>query len=211
MNSTIRSHPALVTEYAAYTNQGFLLREMTVSAALLLRGYSIDDLKMQVLEQNAFQLPSQQSRKTILTAVVQRLEDASEELLESLAEGSLDLRRLTNFYLILLKHRLLREFMAEVVREEVLRFSQVVSRAEIASFFERKRAQVETIATWSEPTLRKCKNNVQTMCSDAGLMTSLGAGNYRIVPQIVPAKLRQMLKQADRQALLPLLLDQGGR
>ncbi len=36
-------------------------------------------------------------------------------MLTLLSEGSLELRRLTNAYLILLKHRLLREFIAEVM------------------------------------------------------------------------------------------------
>jgi hypothetical protein len=202
-------HPSLVTRYAAFTNQGFLLREVSVVAEMLLRGYNFQEIKYKILNEDSFQLTSVHSRTTILHAVFKRLEDTGQDLWEYLTEGSLELRRLTNLYLILLKHRLLRDFIAEVLLEELLRFRAFASRSEINAFFERKYMQVDEIAAWSEATLRKSRNNILTICSDAGLLNGAGASSLLIVPQLVPVKLKQLLLRSNHETLLPLLLDRG--
>jgi Putative inner membrane protein (DUF1819) len=202
-------HPSLVMRYSAFTNQGFLLREVCLIAEMLLCGYDLQKIKIRVLEEDLFQLSSLHSRKTILSAVLKRLEDTGQDLWECLSEGSLELRCLTNLYLILLKHRLLRDFIAEVLLEELLRFRAFASRSEINAFFERKYMQVDEIAAWSEATLRKSRNNILTICSDAGLLDGVSVSSLLIVPQLVPVKLKQLLLRSTHEALLPLLLDRG--
>lgn len=205
-----RRHPAPSTTYAAYTNQGFLLHEMSFTAKRLLAGASLMEVAQQVTEQNAFQLRSAASRKTIFSAVAQRLEHAGEELLSFLAGQEPELKRLTNLYLILLKHRLLREFVAEVLHEELLQFSTTLHRGRVQGFFERKRVQESKVGSWSEQTREKAKANILTVCSDAGLLQPQGA-SFVIVAQLVPSRLRLALEAAGREAYLPLLLDQGLR
>ena len=205
-----RRHPAPSRTYAAYTNQGFLLHEVSFTAKQLLAGASLTDVAQQVTEQNVFQLRSAASRKTILSAVTQRLEHAGDELLSFLAGQEPELKRLTNFYLILLRHRLLREFVAEVLHEELLQFSTTLHRGRVQAFFERKRVQESTVGGWSEQTLEKAKANILTVCSDAGLLQPQASG-FLIVAQLVPSRLRQALVSAGREAYLPLLLDQGAR
>ena len=203
---TATRHPPIQQKYAAYTNQGFLLREIGIVAGLLLQGVSNDDLRQRVEQDDLFQLPSKSSRKTILGAVQQRLSNVPDSLLILLAEGSLDLRRLTNLYLILLKHRLLRDFIAEVVLEELRRFSRMLPPSEVGAFTHRKHDQVPDIAGWSEATLNKSRSNIITICLQAGLLSEAPDG-FAIQPQVVPQTLRDELIQAGRQAFLPLLLD----
>lgn len=199
-------HPPIRRTYAAFTNQGFLLREVSCTAELLQSNATETDVRREVVENDLYQLASKASRKTSVNAVLRRLEAVPPSLLEFLAHGSLDLRRLTNLYLILLQHRLLREFVAEVVLEALSRFAYQVPNTEVSAFMTHKRNQVPEIDNWSEATLGKARSNLVNICVSAGLLHR-EAGGWSIQPQSVPASLRQELTDAERQKFLRLLLD----
>ena len=208
-NALSGSHPDVDQDYAARTNQGFLLREAGLIANLLLSGATQAEIKRKVKEDDIFQLRAAKSRQTILRAVKERLSGAPETLLAFLSGGNQDVRRLTNFYLILLHHRLLREFIAEVVLAEMSRLVAVVSAAEINGFFEQKRMQDPDVGSWSEQTVQKARSNMLNVCSEAGVLHRVDRRTYEIRPQLVPAELRAELIAAGRESFLPLLLAGG--
>lgn len=203
------THPEIDQTYAARTNQGFLLREAGLIANLLLSGATQAEIERQVKEDDIFQLRAAKSRQTILRAVKERLSGAPKTLLAFLSGGNQDVRRLTNFYLILLHHRLLREFIAEVVLAEMSRLATVVSPVEINGFFEQKRMQVPGVGSWSEQTVQKSRSNMLNVCSAAGILHRVDRRTYEIRPQLVPAELRTELMAAGRESFLPLLLEGG--
>jgi hypothetical protein len=205
MTETALMHPPVQQRYLARTNQGFLLREVSLVAERLLAGATKDELSRDVVAADLFQLPSVESRKTTLQAVRKRLEGVPLPLLAFLDEGSLDLRRLTNLYLILLQNRLLREFIAEVVLEALSRFAYTVPPSEVNAFMVHKRNQVPEIDAWSEATLEKARSNLVNLCVSAGLLQKV-KGDLSVQPQSVPPALREELASAQRQEFLRLLL-----
>jgi hypothetical protein len=209
MAAPVVTHPAVTTAYAALTNQGFLLQETMAVAARLLQRASAKSIRREVMEEDLFQLRSIHSRKTILNAILDRLQGAPDDLLAFLSEGGLELRKLSNLYLILVKHRLMREFIAELLGEELQGFSRVLAAADINIFFERKRYQVPELEVWTEQTFQKSRSNITGVCVDAGLLSKGPKGSYEIHPQYVPSALRDALVRAGRSSFLPLLLDQG--
>ncbi len=206
MMATTSKHPPIQQGYTARTNQGFLLHEASLIAERLLAGATKEALRREVMENDLFQLAATPSRKTALQAVQTRLERASPELLTFLSEGSLDLRRLTNLYLILLQHRLLREFIAEVVLEALESFSYALLPSDVSAFMVRKRSQVPVIESWSETTLSKSRTNLVNICVSAGLLQR-GKGKLSILPQQLPPALREVLVSHQREGFLRLLLD----
>ncbi len=162
-----------------------------------------------VLTDNLLQLRAAASRKTTYRAVLTRLEGAPEDLLELLVSGSVDSRRLANFYLILLKHRLLREFMAEVVMEQRQRLLNHVSAADVRTFFSRKQDQEPEIGAWSAATLQKSQGNIVNLTSGAGLLSKVDGSSWAIQAVFVPTQLREVMTPQGRHALLPLMLDQN--
>ncbi len=54
----MQRHPPVQQTYAAYTQQGFLLREVGLVAERLLAGVTETELKQEVLEGDLFQLAS---------------------------------------------------------------------------------------------------------------------------------------------------------
>jgi hypothetical protein len=202
-----RRHPPVRSRYAAHTNQGFLLREVTVAAEMLLTGSDTAAVLRAVRDDDLFQLRTDKSRQTIGAAVMARLEGIEEPLLALLAEGSAEVKRLTNLYLILLQHRLLRELIAEVFIDARRRLATAITGAEINAFLEQKRGQEATVAGWSEETLQKSRSNMLNVCVAAGLLEELDRKAFALQPQWVPRSLRDELAAADRGAFLPLLLD----
>ncbi len=161
-----------------------------------------------VLTDNLLQLRAEASRKTTYRAVMTRLEAAPEALLELLVSGSVDSRRLANFYLILLKHRLLREFMAEVVLEQRQRLLSHISGVDVRTFFSRKQDQEPEIGAWSAATLQKSQGNIVNLTSSAGLLSKMDEARWAIQAVFVPTQLRVVITAQGHQALLPLILDQ---
>ena len=206
MVGVMTEHPPVRQSYAAFSNQGFLLREVGLVAGLLLTGTPKEEVRRDILERDLFQLDAAKSRQTLLRAVLWRLDGAPPALLEFSAHGSLELRRLTNLYLLLLQHRLLREFLAEVVLESLDRFSYLVPPTEAGAFMTRKRDESADVGGWSEATLAKARSNLVNFCLSAGLLTR-DADGYGVHPQSVPGTLRDELIAAGRRGFLRLLLD----
>ena len=207
MVSNLNQHPAVETAYAAYTNQGFLLREAGLVAELLLANMSREAILHEVVEGDLFQLASVASRKTTLQVLLRRFEGAPPSLLSQLS-GSPELRRLTNLYLIFLKHRLLREFVAEVLLDAASRLSYVVTKGDVNVFMVFKRSQVDELERWSEATATKAQSNLVNLCVNAGILEKNAAG-LMVQLQNVPAALSSELRAAGRQSFRRLLLDQA--
>lgn len=200
-------HPPIRTKYAAYTNQGFLLREVVVAAGLCMSGDSASDILKSVRDDDLFQLRTAKSRQTIGSAVMARLEGVGAPLLALLAEGSADVKRLTNLYLILLQHRLLRELTAGVLVDARRRLASTISNAEVNAFLEQKRSDEPAVAAWSDETLQKSRSNMLNVSVAAGLLEEIDRRTFSLRPQWVPKPLRDELAAAGRTGFLPLLLD----
>lgn len=202
-----RVHPGIRTQYAAFTNQGFLLRETVAAASMIQSGATIEDVQRAVRDEDLFQLRTNASRKTIGAAVVARLEDVGPTLLMLLVDGSPVVRRLTNIYLILLQHRLLRELIGSVLVEARRRLAATISGAEVNAFLEQKRTEESTVGVWSSETLQKSRSNMLSVCVAAGLLEGLERKSFTLRAQWVPKQLRDELAAVHRSSFLPLLLD----
>jgi hypothetical protein len=202
------SYPKPSKEYAAFTNVGFQLQEVIALSQMVLAGRSAEQIRIQVLEDDLLQLPSIQSRRTIAREVLSRLNGVPTVLLEFLTDGSYDLRRLTNLYLLLLKHRLLREFAGEVLVEQLRSLDPQLTTKEVNVFVELKRSQIPAIRSWSDSTVKKAQSNLLRMYEAAGLLVSSG-GATSIQIQIVPRSLRAEIEAAGHGSYLRLMLDEA--
>ncbi|MBW4444683.1 MAG: DUF1819 family protein [Plectolyngbya sp. WJT66-NPBG17] len=131
--------------YAARTNHAFMLSEIVMIAQLICQGESEATIRQKVLVEDIFQMRSHSSRERTLQNVLKRLHNAPPIYLELLANGNLDVRRLTNLFLILRENRLLCELIDEVLLEKLQHFDVSVRAADLRSFFETKREQIPNI------------------------------------------------------------------
>ncbi|MDZ7801877.1 MAG: DUF1819 family protein [Trueperaceae bacterium] len=203
-------HPPVRDDYAAYTNQGFLGRETSETAHLLGDGVSEQDVRRRATDENLFQLTSESSRRSTVNAVLARLDGASGQLLDVLASSDPDTRRQATLYVILLQHRLLREFIADVIVPKARLADDVVTETDVAVFMQRVASQQPDVHAWSTSTKQKAVSNMLRVLTDAGLLERKARDRHVIRTSWVSPELRNELDAAGRASYLTLLLDQGG-
>lgn len=203
-----------VLDYKAQTKHIFPLAETVAVAKLLVQGMNQSDVRQRVLEEDLFELRSPASRAGALQMIWRRLDKFPLEYSELLANGNSDTKRFTLLFIILCEHRLLREFIAEVLVEKLKGLNLTVTATDLRAFFETKREQEVTLARWSEATFKKAVSNTLLLLVRSGLLQPLskkgnehkrGCYEIRVIPP--PAALRQQLMLDGYEQYLALMLD----
>lgn len=194
--------------YAARTNHAFMLTESVKIAQLICQGEAEATIRHKVLVEDLFQMRSHTSRERTFQNILKRLHDVPPIYLELLANGNLDIRRLTNLFLILRENRLLCELIDEVLLERLKHFDVTVRAADFRSFFETKREQIPNLTKWSDSTYQKVVSSTVSILVHAGLLQpSKPRGNYEVCSMPVPSVLREQLLRDGFSDYLKLLLN----
>jgi hypothetical protein len=155
--------------YLANTNSSFLLNETVLIAQMLLDGIPSSTIRELVIDGNVLERSSREGRKTLARVILDRIEGLDEEFLGLLC-GPGEQRRTCNLYTFLRHHRLLREFMLEVVHEKRRGFDRVLRPMDLIAFLTHKLLQEPLIAAWSVQTLEKARSNIARVLTDAGVL-----------------------------------------
>ena len=186
-----------IQNYAANTNNAFLLNDTVVIAQALLKGLDPTQIQRQASE-GLLEHRSRLSRQTFAREILKRLNGSEVELLEFFL-GNSELRRVANLYTILRHHRLLREFFVEVLQDKRSHFDHILRSTDVSAFFTQKLDQNTVIASWSDSTLRKAQTNILQVLSEARVLDPIaGSINFEIVPVFVPIALRSFLESVGR-------------
>jgi hypothetical protein len=163
------SRPMSEQRYLANTNSSFLLNETVLIAQMLLDGIPSSTIRELVIDGNVLERSSREGRKTLARVILDRIEGLDEEFLGLLC-GPGEQRRTCNLYTFLRHHRLLREFMLEVVHEKRRGFDRVLRPMDLIAFLTHKLLQEPLIAAWSVQTLEKARSNIARVLTDAGVL-----------------------------------------
>lgn len=185
-----------------------MLTESVAIAQLICQGESEAVIKQKVLVEDIFQMRSHTSRERTLQNLLKRLHEVPHIYLELLANGNLDVRHLTNLFLILRENRLLCELIDEVLLEKLQHFDVMVKAVDLRSFFETKREQIPNLTRWSDSTYQKVMSSTVSILVHAGLLQpSKPRGSYEIRSVPVPLMLREQLLADGFSDYLKLLLN----
>lgn len=194
--------------YAAHTKYAFALTETVAIAKLMYQGLDQKAIQQQVVGDDLLQMRSRTSRQGAFRTIWQRLEKLPSEYIQLLATGNADVRRFTVLFSILLQHRLLREFIAEVVLDKLKQFDLTIKPSDLRVFFESKREESQVLAQWSEATYRKAASNIVLVLVGAGLLQpSKPRGTYEIRATPVPIALKQQMVADGFEPILMLMLN----
>lgn len=158
-------------EYSAkLTGESFLLYEFKIIAKLKREGFSDKDIRKIVLEENLFQYKFKSSITRRLTPLLQRVNVLDNTLIDILIDDPLVDGVVINLYSIMKNDRLFFEFMNEVVKEKLQNNSEIIEKKDINIYFERKAEQNEEITKWSDATIRKLKQVIKKILSEAKIL-----------------------------------------
>lgn len=154
--STIKSRP-------------FFFLETKKVAALINEGFKEFEVKEKAIEDNIFQVNTEARKREIASIVISRLKVLDEYLIEKIAHGDTEMGKSLVLYAIMKTDRLFFEFMNEVFKEKVLLREQYIKDVDFNIFFERKKEQSETVASWKDYTFYKLKQVYIRILFEAGL------------------------------------------
>ncbi|PWA10013.1 DUF1819 domain-containing protein [Pueribacillus theae] len=148
----------------------FFYLETKKMAELLLQELDEAQLRQIVIQENLFQMKTENRRKEVANTILRRLELLDAFLLQQIAHGDTATSKLLVLYSILKTDRLFYEFMNEVFREKVSVLDMKLTNRDFSTFFENKRQQSETVASWKDYTFYKLQQVYIRILFEAGLL-----------------------------------------
>ena len=182
------------------TREQFLFYEIRILARLLLEGLSYEDALKRIADENLFQFPTERMIGSISNACYRRIQALnSNELVELLANGSLEVAKQVNLYAMMKYNRLVWDFMTTVIGEKYRTQDFTLTKTDVSAFFFALREQNEDVATWSETTIQKIKQVLVKSLVECGYLDSTKSETLN--PVYLYPELEEVIESKDQAAL----------
>ena len=176
---------------AELTGNPLLFAETRMTAKMLHWGMADDEIVEEIWKHNLYQYNGRKKLRERTRAILRRLDTISPELLKIVANGPLDLARITTLYAVAKSNKLVADFMFRVYLPNARMAEGAIERSDAEEFFRILIEQEPTVAGWSESTIAKLRQVMVRMLAEAGLIIS--TRNPRIVRPIIPVSYRAAL------------------
>lgn len=155
------------------TREQFLFYEMRITAQLLYSGLSDEEIKKRIFTENLFQYPTERMINNLAGVCLKRLhalDDSS--LVEAIATQPSDVAKQVCLYAMMKQNRLVWDFMITVIGEKYRLLDTTFSRIDVNAFIIRLQEQDDTVASWSESTVKKIKSVLVSVLVENGYLDS---------------------------------------
>lgn len=141
------------------TAEQFLFYEIRIAAKMYLDGKKIEAAVEEIKKDNLFQYPTERQVSRLARACYKRIDAlGNEALVRELAYAPSEIAKQINLYAIMRYNRLVWEFMVSLIGEKFRNQDFSFSQRDINAFFTRLQAQDDSVASWSEGTVKKIKS-----------------------------------------------------
>jgi hypothetical protein len=155
---------------ASLTGEPFLFYETRQVARLKLNGLNDKEIMEEVINNNLFQYATEKSISKRVKAALKRLQVLDFNMLQYLLEKPSETAKIINLYAIMKSNRLVMEFVSEVVGEKYAANNLTLDKKDMNEFFLEKREQSEEVARWQDNTIKKLKQVLLRMLTEAGIL-----------------------------------------
>ena len=153
------------------TREQFLFNEARIVAKLKLENKSDDEVINEVCTNNLFQYPTERMIRNLVQVCLIRIDELGNmNLVNILANGSYESAKQVNFYALLKKELLLREFMMEVVADKFRYKEYTFSKSDVLTFLHRLQEQDDVVASWSDSTVQRIRQIIVKMMVEVGYL-----------------------------------------
>ena len=138
------------------TREQFPFYEMRTTAKLMKTGLNDVQVVEKIFADNLFQYPTEKSIKKMALVCVERLHLlGDQELIEAIADRDSYTAKQVCLYAMMKQYRIIWDFMITVIGAKYQQQDYTFSRRDIRVFFMRLQEQDDTVASWSEDTVKK--------------------------------------------------------
>lgn len=177
---------------AGLASTSFWFIESKKIAEFILEGYSKKEIMEMALEENIFQVETNNRVKEIVNGVYGRLSDFPEDILECFIRVDVNSAKVFVLISILNNDKLFFEFMHEIFKEHILLGDMTLKNWDFDIFFDNKSYQSDVVENWGDDTVARLKRGYRNMLSEAGVLDTSQKEKTIAVP-FIDLKLQQLL------------------
>ena len=164
------------------TREQFLFYEIRIVASLMHQGYSRDEIREKIEEENLFQYPTERMISTITTTCFKRIDAlGSDELTYHLSAAPVESAKQINLYAMMRYNLLVWDFMTTVIGEKYRTQEFDFSKKDLNLFFFRLQEQNDSVAAWSDKTISKIKQVLTKSLVECQYLDSIRADHLNPV------------------------------
>ncbi|ETI99934.1 MAG: hypothetical protein Q611_LSC00185G0002 [Leuconostoc sp. DORA_2] len=192
-------------EYSAgIVSTSFWYSEFRQYLQLIKLGMSEDTIREKAIAQNIFLASTPARSKRMIGALTNRVGSLDEDEKELFDELDIPNQKALNMIAIMNTNKLIREFMYEIYRNELILGDSVIEPHEYVAFFNKKQSESAEVAAWTDQTVHRMKGIIHTFLIDAGLVVEENGKDY-IKRLQLNRRLRQLFINKGQQILVDSL------
>ncbi len=183
------------------TREQFYFYEMRTTARLMCSGLTDEQITEQIIADNLFQYPTERTIKQAISACIRRLHALNDEqLVRAVAEMDSTTAKQICLYAMMRQYQLVWDFMITVIGEKYRLQEYDFTRRDINVFFMRLQEQDDTVAEWSENTVKKIGSVLSRVLIDTEYIDNAKA--TRLNPVLICSTLENAIRSnGDLKAL----------
>lgn len=184
------------------TREQFLFYEMRTTARLMITGINDAQIIERIIADNLFQYPTEKSIKKMASVCVKRLhllEDQS--LIAAIADMDSYTAKQICLYAMMKQYRIIWDFMITVIGMKYRQQDYTFSRRNINIFFMRLQEQDDTVASWSEDTVKKIESVISRILIENEYIDNGRAKTLNTV--LISGVLENAIRESGQEIVLP--------
>ena len=173
-------------------SMAYIYKETKKAATLVNSGLELISLKEKSIEDNVFQVESENRKRELASTITSRLNELDDYLIGKIVDSNVEISNIIVLYDILKSDRLFFEFINEVYKEKIVLKDLYIRDKDFAMFFQNKREQSERVASWVDYTFMKLKQVYIRIFFECGLIVNQ-KGDKEIKTPIIDSDIKDYL------------------
>lgn len=190
------------------TGVQFALNETLLIANEFFKHKNWDKSKKEVIENYLLGSDNRRSNVRKFREIKIRLQNLTQQELNILIEGTTEDQKAMAYLAICKTYPILHQYVVEVIRQKILRFDYMLFKSDYSLYYQDKAEVYEKLQTLKESTQIKIKRVIHKILFDANILVEGNEGHI-IAPPILTDKIRDVIKQDNREWLKCFLLTDG--
>lgn len=175
------------------TREQFLFYEMRTTAKLLSEGLSDEETIEKIVANNLFQFPTEKSIRNLARVCLKRLHAMNDDgLVSAIVAKPSDEAKQICLYAMMKQNRLVWDFMITVIGEKYRIMDSSFSRMDVNTFMMRLQEQDDSVASWSETTIKKIKSVLVSVLVENGYLNSKNSSTLN--PVLISRELENAIR-----------------
>lgn len=183
----------------------FWYSEFSQVVDLLLNNESWTDIKTKAIDDNYFKQSSKSRSLDVYQQLKLRLSTLDDGYLELFPSLDVSNQKIVDLISIMNLDSLFREFMYETFRNELLLGDSKLYDYEVQSFFDRKQAENDQVAGWTEETIHRLSGSYLFFLREAGLLKNNNEYDDVVRP-LLDIRLQDIMREQNNNVALASLL-----